>query len=213
MVNITAFNIGTHISNQGKNGSIFAGNLPICQRATLKSTQDKLDRQQKTQDEIAFWEQQKENLKNMKCSSLEEIAKKLETFHTYENEIAAAKMKYNSEQMWHVMDEAKELGEKIAKAAETLEPKTAEERRKEMAEEALGIDDTKGALTESMEQIQEELEEIQEEIGSAAEQTSEESTEKLLSDEELSCEQANIAINEENLENQHVKYKSIDIFV
>ena len=163
-MNITAFNIGTHISNQGKSGSIFAGNLPMLQHATLKSTQDKLERQQNTQEQVAYWEKQKENLKNIECGSVEEIAKKLEMFHTYEDEIAAAKMKYNSEQMWHVMDEAEELGEKIAKAAEKLEPKTAEERREEMVEEALGIDDMKGELAKSMEEIQEEMEELQEEM-------------------------------------------------
>lgn len=53
--------------------------------------------------------------------------------------------------------------EEIARAAEKLEPKTAEERRKETAEEALGIDDNKSVLAETMEEIQEDIEEIQEE--------------------------------------------------
>lgn len=200
-MNITAFNIGTHISNQGKNGSIFAGNLPMLQHATSKSTQDKLERQHNTQEQVAYWEKQKENLKNIECGTVEEIAKKLEMFHTYEDEIAAAKMKYNSEQMWHVMDEAKELGEKIAKAAEKLEPKTAEERRKEMAEEALGIDDNKGELAESMEEIQEEIEEIQEEV-------QEEMQEETLEETTLAIED----LAEKPLEDQEIaEYKGIDI--
>lgn len=182
MMNITAFNIGTHISNQGRNGSVFAGNLPMLQHAVLKSTQDKLERQQSTQSQVEYLERQKENLKNIECSSVEEIAKKLEKFHAYENEIAAVKMKYNNEQMWHIMDEAKEFGEKIAEKVEKLKPKTAEERRKEMAEEALGIDDIKGELSESMEEIQEEM---REETVEETVQAMEDLTEQSLSDKEL----------------------------
>lgn len=200
-MNITSFNIGMHTQNQGRNGSIYASGLNLMQHTTLKSTQDKLERQQNTQNQVAYWEQQKENLKNMECGSLEEIAKKLEMFHSYEDEIAAARMKYNSEQMWHIVDEAKELGEKIAEEAEKLEPKTPEERRREMAEEALGIDDSKGELTESMEEIQEEMEELQEEV-------QEEFKEELQDEISESTEQTM-----EELENQSVKYKSIDIMI
>ena len=85
-----------------------------------------------------------------------------------------------------------------------------------MVEEALGIDDTKGALAESMEEIQEEIEEIQEEIGAAAEQPGKESTEKLLSDEELNPKQTDITdivLEQEHLEKQPVKYKSIDMLI
>ena len=39
---------------------------------------------------------------------------------------AAAKAEYNNSQMFHLMDEAKERGEEIAKAIEKSEPKTAE---------------------------------------------------------------------------------------
>lgn len=196
-MNITTFHIGNHVSNQGKSGSFFVGNLPMMQHSTLKSTRDKLERQQNAQNQTAYWEKQKENLKNMECGSVEEIAKKLELFHTYESEIAAVKMQYNNEQMMHVMDEAKELGEKIAKAAEKLEPKTAEERRKEMVEEVLGIDDSKGALTETMEEIQEEIEELQEKVHA---ETPEETT------------QAIEDLTEQPLEDQElIKYKGIDI--
>lgn len=136
----------------------------------LKSTQEKMERQQKAQDQISFFEQQKDNLKNMECSSLEEISRKLEMFHTYEDEIAAAKQAYNNEQMWHALDEAKELGEKIAEQAEKYEPKTAEERKEEMVEEALGTDEEKGEMTEALEDLQEELAEISEEMLEEAEE-------------------------------------------
>ena len=202
-MNITSFNMGIHTSNQGRNGSIYAGNLNLMQHPALKSTQDKLERQQNTQNQVAYWEQQKENLKNMECGSLEEIAGKLEMFHSYEDEIAAARMKYNSEQMWHIMDEARELGEKIAEEAEKLEPKTAEERRREMAEEALGIDGSKGELTESMEEIQEEMEELREEMQDEI-------------NENPNPKQADVIMEQEEqeaLEEQAVKYKRIDILI
>ena len=43
------------------------------------------------QNEVAFWEKQKENLKNKECDSVEEIAEKLKALHSYEDEIAAVK--------------------------------------------------------------------------------------------------------------------------
>lgn len=134
------------------------------QLGTLKSTQDKMERRQKAQNQIEFLENQKSNLKNMECGSLEEIARKLEMFHTYEDQIAEVKKAYNYEQMGHVLDEAMEQGEKLAQAAEKTEPKTPEERKKEMVEEALGIDETKGALSESLEEIEEAVSETLEEI-------------------------------------------------
>ena len=168
--------------------SIFAGNLPMMQRTGLKSAQDQAERQQKAQSQIAFWENQKESLKNMECDTLEAIGKKLERFHSYESEIAAVKTQYNQEQMWHAMDEAKELGEKIAEEAEKFEPKTAEERREDMAEEALGTDENKGELTESMEEMQEEMAELTEDMS----QTMEEITE--------SAEETYDSLTEENVE-------------
>lgn len=62
------------------------------------------------------------------------------------------------------MDEAQELGEKIAEAAEELEPKTAEERCEEIAEEALGIEDDGGILDELLEDMPEELQETLDEM-------------------------------------------------
>ncbi len=145
---------------------------------TSKSAQDKMERQQKAQNQIDFLENQKANLKNMECDSLEEIARKLEMFHSYEDQIAEVKKAYNNEQMGHVLDEAMEQGEKIAEAAEKTEPKTPEERKKEMAEEALGLDESKGALTESLEEIEEvvseKMEEIEEEVSEAMEEVEEE---------------------------------------
>ena len=102
----------------------------------LKSTQEKLQRQQERDNKVAFFEAQKENLKNRKADSWEEISEKLEMYHTYEDEIAAANQEYNNSQMFHVMDEAEEHGEKIAETAERNKPKTEEERKEEMVDEA-----------------------------------------------------------------------------
>lgn len=157
-MNISLTNIGT---DTYRKGSVFVGNLPMLQNNGLKSTQEKLERQQKTQSEVAFWEKQKENLGNKECDSVEEIADKLKALHSYEDEIAAAKKAFNNEQMWHVMDEARELGEKIAEAAEKMEPKTAEERREDMAEEALGTDKNDSLMEEMMEDVSELAEEVE----------------------------------------------------
>lgn len=131
----------------------------------LKSTEEKAERQQKAQSQIDFFENRKAGLKNMQCGTLDEIAQKLELFHTYEDQIAAVKKQYNQEQLMHCMDEAKERGEKIAEAAKELEPKTAEERKEELVKEALGIEDG-GMLTELLgdtpdeEALQETLDEL-----------------------------------------------------
>lgn len=176
-MNISLTNIGTDSYQKG--GSVFAGNLPVLQNNVSKSAQDKAERQQKTQSEISFWEKQKENLKNQECESVEEIAKKLKALHSYEDEIAEAKQSFNNEQMWHILDEAEELGEKIAEAAEKMEPKTAEERREDMAEEAMGTDEDKGMMEEMMEDVSDLTEEVEameenaEELEELAEETEE----------------------------------------
>ena len=179
------FTVGTGNNANNKAGSVFAGNLRVMQTGTLKSTQEKLERQQKASNQIEYWENQKENLKNMECDTVEEIAKKLEMFHNYEDEIAAVKASYNREQMSHVLDEAREMGEKIAKAVEKSEPKTPEERREEMLEEALGTDENKGLLEEMLEEAMDAAEELSEEV---LEKTAEELTEEALekAEEELS---------------------------
>ncbi len=141
-MNISKTNYG------GSRKTFYAGNLLTGRNTGLKSTQEKLDRQQKATNQIDFWEKQKDNLKNMKCDTLEDIARKLEMFHTYEDEIAAAKAAYNQEQMIHVLDEAEEKAEKIAEAAEKTEPKTPEERKEEAQKEAAGTDENSGLLTD-----------------------------------------------------------------
>ncbi len=146
----------------------------------LKSTQDRLNRQAERDNKIAFFEQQKENLKNMKADTIDEIAKKLDMFHGYEGQIAAAKMEYNNAQMFHVFDEAQELAEKIAEAAEKNEPKTPEERREDMIEEATGVEND-GLLDEIMDNLTDAVEEVTEDMVDDLQQ----STEGVLSEDEL----------------------------
>lgn len=119
----------------------------------LKSTQEKQQRQAERDQKVAFFEAQKENLKNVKADTLEEISKKLDMFHNYEDEIAAAKEEYNSSQMFHAMDEAQERGEKIAEQTKKNKPKTEEERKEEQKDEILGTDNDKSKLTDSMEEV------------------------------------------------------------
>ena len=150
----------------------------------LKSTKDRLDRQAQRDGKIEFYEKQKQNLKNTEAQTVEEIAKimempkeqvveeiakKLEMFHSYEDEIKAAKQEYNSSQMLHVLDEAQERAEKIAKAAEKNKPKTPEERRKDALDEAAGKDEDKGELSE----IMDDLSETTEKMAESAEKTAE----------------------------------------
>lgn len=136
----------------------------------LKSTKEKLERQENMQTKVAFFEAQKDNLKSMQCDNLEDIARKLEMFHSYETQIAAAKQEYNNSQMWHIMDEAQERGEQIAKAAEKNKPKTEEERKEEMTEEALGTEEEKGVLTEMMEELPALSEDVTEQTADTMEQ-------------------------------------------
>lgn len=156
-------NIGMH----GFGSSVFGSGLLTMGRG-LRSTQQKMERQEARDRQVAFFENQKENLKNVKCETVEEIARKLELFHSYEDQIKAAKMAYNNEQMWHMMDESQEIGEKIAEAVEKSKPKTPEERLEELAEEAAGtesgggiLDDLDEALEEALE-LQEEMQDMQE---------------------------------------------------
>lgn len=152
----------------------------------LKSTKDRLERQEQTQKQVDFFEKQKENLKNVTCGSVEEIAEKLKMFQSYEDQIASVKAAYNQEQMFHILDESTERGEKIAEAIEKMEPKTPEERLEEMAEEALGIEDG-GELEEAMDELQEAAEELTEEL---AEDMAEELVEKVPENAALSVEEA-----------------------
>ena len=190
-----------NLSVNGLNGfSIFAQRFGTA--GMLKSTQEKQERQQKAQSQIEFFENQKENLKNMQCDSIEDIARKLEMFHSYEEQIAAVKKQYNNEQMFHIMDEARERGEQIAELAEDYAPKTEEERKEEMVEEALGIEE-KGGLTESMEEVQEITEEMVEELAT-------ENVEVL--DEAMTAE-SEVLAETAVLPPEEVKYKKIDILI
>ncbi len=206
-MNISLTNIGTDSYQKG--GSVFAGNLPMLQNNVSKSAQDKAERQQKTQSEISFWEKQKENLKNQECESVEEIAEKLKALHSYEDEIAAAKQSFNNEQMWHILDEAEELGEKIAEAAEKMEPKTAEERREDMAEEAVGTDGDETMMEEMMEDVSdlaEEVEAVEEnakELEEIAEET-EEMQEAKEAQEKLAEETKQMEEQEQEMEEQQL---------
>lgn len=174
----------------------------------LKSTREKLARQQKTANQVEFWEQQKEHLKERECESVEEIADKLEAFHTYEDEIRAAKMAYNLEQMHHVLDEAQEIGEQIADAAEKLEPKTPEERREEAAKEAAGIEE-EGMLDEMLEEILDETLESAEELAESAEELAESAEELTESVEEL--EDSVEMTLDGKIPEEEVSYMPIDI--
>lgn len=142
-------------------GGVAGGGL-LRRNAGLKSTQEKQERQQKMRSQVDFYENQKANLGKMKFDTVEEIARKLDLLHTYEDEIAAAKAAYNQEQMFHVLDEARERGGQIAEAAEQMEHKTPEERRKEAADEA-AKDSGDGLLEELLEESVETPEELSEE--------------------------------------------------
>lgn len=147
----------------------------------LKSTKERIERQEKRDNQIAFFEQQKKNLKNMRADSLDEISRKLDMLHGYDNEIMAAKTEYNNSQMLHVMDEAMERGEKIAEEVEKYAPKTPEERREEMIEEATGIEKDEGMLSD----IMDELNELEEEMSEAVMEDIEEETKELSQAEDM----------------------------
>ena len=129
----------------------------------LKSTQEKLQRQQERDNKVAFFEAQKENLKSRKADTLEEEGL-IVTVHGKGSFIAAANQEYNNSQMFHVMDEAEEYGEKIAEAAERNKPKTEEERKEEMVDEALGTEENKGMMSEIMDELSETTEEMTEQM-------------------------------------------------
>ena len=186
--------------NGFNNSSIFIQKFGTA--GILKSTQDKMERQQKAQSQIEFFENQKENLKNMKCDSIEDIVRKLEMFHSYEEQIAAVKKQYNSEQMFHAMDEARERGEQIAEFAEDYAPKTEGERKEEVVEEALGIEE-KGELIESMKEVREITEEMVEELAA----------EKVEVLDKMKNEQSEVFTKTGILPLEEVKYKKIDFLI
>lgn len=186
------------------NVAINGGFLHPFRNGMLKSTQERMERQQQTENQVAFFEAQKGNLKNMVCESPEEIMKKLDMLHSYEEQIAAVKAAYNNEQIYHMMDEAKEIGEQIAEAVEKSKPKTPEERRKDLVEEAMGIEEQDGVLSEIMDELDEVLE-VMEELeaseealsGEAAAETLEEGAEVLENETKIPVLQDEKALEEE----------------
>ena len=173
----------------------------------LKSTQDRLERQAKMDNQIAFFEQQKENLKNMKSDSIEDISRKLDLLHGYDEQIAAAKAEYNNSQMFHVLDEARERAEKIAEEAEKYAPKTPEERLEDMIEEATGVDKDAGMLAEAMDELEEIAEEMTEEAVEELDEMSEELEEVKNADKTQAEMEAASKVSTGNLPEQ---YKRID---
>ena len=190
------------INMKGAGGMLF-GTGSLLNAGGLKSVMERQERREKSEREIAFFEKQKENLKNTECDTLEEIERKLEMLHTYEDEIAAVKASYNREEMFHILDEAKEQGEKNAEAVKKSEPKTPEERKKELAEEALGLDEEKGALTEAMEELTQAVEEIADAVETVAGGNT---AEEILAERKETWE----VQEAEALEKQAMRYKRFD---
>ena len=150
----------------------------------LNSTKERLERQEKRDNQIAFFEQQKVNLKEMKAGTIDEISRKLDLLHGYDAEILMAKTEYNHDQMFHIMDEAIERGEKIAEEAEKYAPKTPEERKEEIIEEATGIEKDEGLMSEIMDDLTEAVEEVSEtEMKEMDSLTSSEETVKTVAEE------------------------------
>lgn len=167
--------------------TVNAGKMPVFQRIRqggLKSTKEKLERQQNRDNEIAVLEKQKAALKNKECGSLEDIEDILELFHSYEDQIRAVKHAFNMEQMHHILDEAREKGEKIAEELKKLSAKTPEEMKKILKEEALGIEESQGMLSELLEELTQEMPEelsedaIEEPIGETTDELAGETAEK-----------------------------------
>ena len=141
--------------------------LNLFNNFSSKAEQNRMERQQKRDNQIAFIENQKHNLKNIQSESIEDIKKKLQMIEDYDNQIAAVKAEYNHEQVFHMLDEAWETGEKIAEAAEKAAPKTPEERKEELIEEATGVEKSDGLLADVMDELEDiadEMEEMEESI-------------------------------------------------
>ncbi len=202
-----------NIKLQGTN-SLLLVQQSLFLNSGLKSTQQKLERQAKCENQVAFYENQKNNLKNVVCDNLEDIAEKLDMLHTYEDQIAAVKAQYNHEQMYHTLDEAMEKGEKIAKAVEKTKPKTPEERAEDLAKEALGIEE-EGILTEILDELTEVIEETIEETAEVLEETTESLTDQSAEEAESLSQQTEQILNEQNTEalseQPQQRYKRFDM--
>ena len=201
----------------------FFGNQSAFFSNGLKSAEQKLERQETRDNQVAFFEKQKGNLKNMECDTLEAIAEKLKMFHSYEEQIKSVKQEYNNQQMMHVMDEILERAEKIAEAAEKTKPKTEEERREELVEEAveetLGTDESEEGLKEVLEEVAELAEELEENVEVSQEELTEaieKKVEERIKVEELAEKTAETS-EEKQTETIKIKeqaaYSRIDIFI
>lgn len=91
--------------------------------------------------------------------------------------------------MLHVLDEAQERAEKIAKAAEKNKPKTPEERKKDALDEAAGKDEDKSGLSEIMDDLTKKADESAEKMAESAEMA-DESAEKMAESVEKTAESA-----------------------
>lgn len=203
---------------QMQGNKLFSGSGNIFQNNGLKSTQEKMQKQAERDNQIAFLENQKNNLKKMKCDSLEKISLKLDLFHSYEDEIAAVKESYNNSQVMHALDEARERGEQIAKAAEKYAPKTPEERHDEMVEEALGLDESKDELSEALDELTEVTEEMAEELTEEMAKELTEVTEELSKVEEETLEDTSGQLSEltqnVSIEDElNIIYRKIDVII
>lgn len=166
--------------------AVFAGNLNVLRGNNLKSSKERTERQQETDRQVEYWEQKKSQLKKRSADTVEAIARKLEDFHTYEDQIQSVKKAAVLEEFSHVIEEAEEFGEKVAKAADKLAPKTPEEKIQDLIEEAEEEDSNNDMLSEVTEeisnaskllleqmkqQIEEEPEDIEEQLEKMTEET------------------------------------------
>ena len=195
--------------------NIMAPNLNILDRPMLKSTQERINRQLKRDNTIAFFEKQKENLKDMKADTLDDISRKLSLLQGYNDQINAARAEYNHSQMFHVMDEAREMAEKIAEEAEKYAPKTPEERLEDIIEEATGAEKDEGMLNEMLEEISDFVEDMEENLEESLDNVTDMMEDQL---QEIASE----SLPEEILQNQvisetmsvlpeNMEYRGIDI--
>ncbi len=200
--------------------NVRASSLAVFQKISLgassNSAREKAARQQKMDSQVDYWENKKESFKGKKCGSLEAIKDRLEQLQACEDEIAAAKKAYNHEQMFHVLDEAREQGEKIAEELKKHEPKTAEERQEELAEEAMGTDESSGGITESLEELTDEIKELAEDITELAPEDPEALEELRQEKRETEKEQETVDQKEETELRQDLaalKHRRINLYV
>ncbi len=140
--------------------TVNVGEMPVFLRnraGGLKSAEKKLERMQSRDDQLAVLEKQKANLKNRECSSLDEIEDKLNLLHSYKDQIRAVKHAFNMEEISHILDEAREKGEKIAEEIKKLLPETEEEREDVLPEDAMGGEKEDGMLSELLGEMDREL--------------------------------------------------------